>query len=269
MSKSRADATIYKNGECERLIAQKVDSPNALCQEYAQDTSQPKKGQIEDVVLKGKVEKGGQNLIPLRAEMDDSSRTQTPGSMAIRGWEYVAMPPTEFSSESVKKAYSDFSGKWRRGRHSIPVDIDLNGDHEADTYDRYPLMWSIPGKLKLASSRESAVEIKGKIMLRNERAELVETKDYYCVKIWDDHIDNLSHNIRADGYIMHFDNDTQTWWRLSQLKYIFNHTEGRGNCYGQDIPTTSQWLAPDYHWNESPPKLYGDFVVDDKNDLIE
>lgn len=262
-----------KSHRCDTLIAQQVGSADALAQEYAQESKKPLagqvsesslKGQAENVTLKGTIEKGEQKLIPLQGRSDPSEKVESPGEMSIRGWEYVAMPPTEFSMESIRKAYSDLNGKWHRGRHRIPVNIDLDGDHEGDAYDRYPLMWSIPGKMKLADSREAAPEIKGKIMLRNDRAELVETKDYYCVKIWDDHVDNLASNIRADGYIMHFDNKTQSWWRLSHLKYIFNHEDGRGTCYGPDVPCTSEWGAPDNHMNECPPTLYADPVDGDK-----
>ncbi len=274
---SELEEKIYRT-DCAAVIAQQVDGPNALSQEYANDTKQPLKGRVEDrkvkgdaedVLLKGTIQKGEQILIPQEAHSDNFKRVDPPGKMQVRDWEYVAMPPTEFSSDGVKKAYADVGGKWHRGWHRIPVHIDLDGDHETDAYDRYPLMWSIPEKLKLASSREAAVEITGKIMLRNERSELIETKDYYCAKVWDDHIDNLAHNIRADGYIMHFDHATQSWWRLSQLKYIFNHVEGRGTCYGPDLPATSGWDGPDMHINESPPRMYGDPVDGDKHNLVK
>lgn len=258
----------------EIVIAQRVESGNGLAEQYSDETKPPLKGEVNQAVLtgqadgltlKGTVQKGEMRLIPQTGRTDSLKAVEAPGDMSVRGWEYVAMPPTVFPSDSVKNAYENVSSKWFRGRHSIPVSIDLNGDHEGDAYDRYPLMWSIPGKLKLADSLESAVELRGKIMLRNERAELVETKDWYCVKFWDDHVDNLAHNIRADGYIMHFDNKTQSWWQLNQLRYIFNHVEGRGPCYGPFLPATSEWYCPDNIPNTVSPTLYGDFVEGDDN----
>jgi len=270
---SESETFPLRNPECAAVIAEHVDgpnalapnalAPNALAMEYADD-SKLLQGKTEDALLRGHVEKGAQTLVPQKGQLDHLHRVDPPAKMAVEDLEYVAMPPTEFTSDGVKKAYADVAGKWLRGWHRIPVNIDLDGDHKTDAYDRYPLMWSIPSKLKLASSKENAVEIEGKIMLRNERCELIETKDYYRVKVWDDHIDNLAHNIRADGYIMHFDNETQTWWRLGQLQYIFNHTEGRGTCYGPNLPATSQWYGPDCHINECPPSVFADPADRDK-----
>lgn len=257
-----------KYDDLEYVIAQQVEPPSPLAEEYAADAplqgqvSQAQlKGQAQDITLRGSVQKGDIKLLPQQGTPDEIV-IESPSSMEIRGWEYVAMPPTQ-AAQSVLNAYNDQHGKWYRGRHRIPVSIDLNGDHEGDAYDRYPLMWSIPQKLKLADSREKAVEVTGKIMLRNERAELIETPDYYKAKLWDDHIDNLAHNIRADGYIMHFDAKTQSWWKLGSLKYYFNHPDGRGNCYGPDVCVTSEWYCPDNIPNTVSPTLYADYV--DKN----
>jgi hypothetical protein len=268
MSRLKSGKDVESLLGSEIVIAQQVSYPSPLAEEYANDTAPGLKGQVEEstlkggaksVTLKGTVQKGDLKLIPQRAADDENDRPESAPSMEIRGWEYVAMPPTE-GSPAVLNAYADEKGKWYRGRHRIPVSIDLDGDHEGDAYGTYPLMWSFPHKLKLADSREKAVEVVGKIMLRNERAELVETQDWYRVKLWDDHIDNLAHNIRADGFIMHFDEKSQTWWKLGQLKYYFNHEEGRGNCYGPDVPATSEWSYPDNLPNTVSPTLYGDYV---------